>query len=56
MEGAPTAITPTELPIDELSADGWQIALRAPGLAATSADRPITLHDSQAVLFTRRSD
>jgi hypothetical protein len=53
MEGAPRTITPMALPIPDLPSDGWELALASPGLGATVPDRPLTLHDSQGVVFVR---
>jgi hypothetical protein len=53
MEGAPCTVTPTALPIPELPATGWSVALVAPGTQVTDAGEPLTLHDSQGVVYTR---
>ncbi len=55
MEGAPKTITPTKLPLAGLPADGWQLALQTPDLAAANADQPITLQDSEGVVFIRQT-
>lgn len=54
MEGEPRRLTPAKLPIPNLPADGWQVALRTPGLAVTLVDQPVTLQDSESVVFVRR--
>ena len=60
MEGAPVTLTPTDLPVDGLSSEGgspegWQVALKAPGLSAPpAANQPLTLKNGEGVLFTRR--
>lgn len=53
MEGAPVTLTPTALPIPNLAPDGWQVALQTPGLRVKTAAAPLTLHDSQGVVFTK---
>lgn len=53
MEGAPRTLTPLDLPIPNLSHEGWQVALATPGLAVTAVDHPLTLHDSEGVVFIR---
>lgn len=52
MEGEPRTVTPLEL-ADELPSDGWRVALATPGLAVTAVDQPVTLRDSEGVVFTR---
>jgi hypothetical protein len=54
MEGAPRTITPALLPIPNLPVDGWQSALATPGLQIKAVDQPLTLHNSQGVVFARR--
>ncbi|MFP4394831.1 MAG: glucosylglycerol hydrolase [Anaerolineales bacterium] len=56
MEGAPRTLTPLELPIPDLPREGWEIAFTSPDIDAAeiAPDRPITLHDSQGVVFTRK--
>jgi hypothetical protein len=54
MEGEPRTITPAALPIPGLAPEGWSLALSAPGLVAAGASRPVTLHDSQGLVFVRR--
>ena len=53
MEGAPRTIVPTDLPIPGLSAEGWVHALATPGLTLGPAHQPVTLGDSQGVVFHR---
>ena len=54
MEGDPANVTPTELPLDGLEPDNWQLALAAPGVNFERADTPVTLADSQGVVLTRK--
>jgi hypothetical protein len=54
MEGAPRTLTPLALPIPDLPQEGWEIALVAPGTEVAGADQPLTLEDSQGVVFVRR--
>lgn len=51
MEGAPCTLTPTDLPISGLPAGGWQLALATPGVTIEQADQPVTLKNSQGVVF-----
>jgi hypothetical protein len=51
MEGEPRTVTPVDLPIPDLAADGWQVALATPSLDAEAANAPVTLADSQGVVF-----
>jgi hypothetical protein len=56
MEGAPYSITPLSLPVPDLPQRGWTLALTTPGLGAAQAvrfDQPVTLRDSEGVVFTR---
>ncbi len=53
MEGAPRTLTPLALPIPHLTQDGWQVALATPGLVVTAVDQPLTLRDSEGVVFSR---
>ena len=53
MEGAPLTITPTALPIPNLPQTDWQPTLASPHLPATPAHQPLTLADSQGIVFTR---
>lgn len=54
MEGAPRTVTPAELPVPNLAKDGWQVAIKVPDIGEVAFDAPITLHDSQGVVFTRK--
>ncbi len=54
MEGAPRTLTPLALPIPDLPLAGWEVALVAPGTEVAGADQPLTLEDSQGVVFVRR--
>lgn len=53
MEGAPRTILPIDLPIPNLSREGWQTELVTPVVRVDGADHPITLHDSQGIVFVR---
>ncbi len=55
MEGAPRTVTPVHLPIPDLLRDGWEVALKTPGLDVATAEEPVTLRDSEAVVFTRQA-
>ncbi|RLM39018.1 glucosylglycerol hydrolase [Haloarcula sp. Atlit-120R] len=51
MEGVAETVTPSHLvDVDE---NGWDVALASPGLAVKDPGEPVTLADSQAVLFSR---
>ncbi|MFP5306358.1 MAG: glucosylglycerol hydrolase [Gammaproteobacteria bacterium] len=55
LEGKPLLdVDPTALPIPGLEGGGWQVALRSPQIGADYLGGPISLHDSMAVLFTRK--
>ena len=55
LEGKPLVdIDPTALPIPGLEGGGWHVALRAPSIGGDYLGGPLTLHDSMAVLYTRR--
>ncbi|QPH54891.1 glucosylglycerol hydrolase [Pontivivens ytuae] len=55
MEGGPTGeFDPLRLPIDGLEGFGWEVALRTPPIGGDYISGPLTLHDSQGVVFTRR--
>lgn len=54
MEGAPRTLIPAELPIPDLIAMGWQVALAAPGVTGDGFSSSLTLHDSQGVIFVRK--
>ena len=51
MEGEPRTVTPVDLPIPDLPAGDWQVELATPGLEVDTADAPVTLADSQGVVF-----
>ena len=53
MEGAPRTVTPAALVEHAAAAGGWTPALVTPGLAVAAADAPLTLHDSEGVVFVR---
>ncbi|MEQ8673343.1 MAG: glucosylglycerol hydrolase [Aggregatilineales bacterium] len=53
MEGSPHNLNPFQVPIPNLQNDGWTISLTTPNLEITAIDQPITLKDSQGVVFTR---
>ncbi|SDW74244.1 Hypothetical glycoside hydrolase 5 [Roseicitreum antarcticum] len=55
LEGKPLdEIDPTTLPIPGLEGGGWQVALRTPTIGSDYLGGPISLHDSMAVLYTRK--
>lgn len=51
MEGRQATITPTELVGTDQ--EDWEVALATPGVDPTEADEPVTLEDSEAVVFSR---
>jgi hypothetical protein len=53
MEGAPRTVVPQDLPIPDLPQSGWQTALVTPGARVQRADQPVTLHNSEGVVFTQ---
>ncbi len=56
LEGKPLVdIDPMALPIPGLEGEGWHVALRSPTIGSDYLGGPITLHDSMAVLYTRKS-
>ncbi len=54
MEGAPDTVTPIGLPIPNLPQEGWELTLTTPELGEPKANEPITLADSQGLVFTRQ--
>ncbi len=54
LEGAVRTVVPTMLPIPDLPADGWEVALAAPGVTVAGAGQPVSLGDSQGVVFIKR--
>jgi hypothetical protein len=56
LEGKPVLdMDPTALAIPGLDGGGWRVELRSPQIGTDYLGGPITLHDSMAVLFTRRA-
>ncbi|SLN53038.1 glucosylglycerol hydrolase [Roseisalinus antarcticus] len=56
LEGKPLLdVDPTALPIPGLEGGGWTVALRTPTIGSDYEGGPITLHDSMAVLYTRKT-
>lgn len=53
MEGAPCTVIPAALPIPGLREGGWQLALATPGLDAGPLTQPVTLANSQGVIYWR---
>jgi hypothetical protein len=53
MEGVAATEAPTELPIDGLPADGWELALASPGVGDVDATEPVTLENGEVVVFGR---
>ncbi len=51
MEGQPATVTPTELA--ETTRGGWRVAIATAGHEDAVAERPLTLADSDVVVFTR---
>ena len=54
MEGAPDTLTPIDLPIEGLAQDGWRVLLQTPELIKVEATKPLTLRDSEGVVFGRK--
>jgi hypothetical protein len=55
LEGKPLVdIDPTAMQIPGLEGGGWQVVLRSPSIGSDYLGGPITLHDSMAILFTRK--
>jgi len=54
MEGQPVTLSPLDLPLPNLPREGWQAALTSPGLELDDPMAPVTLHDSDGLLLTRR--
>ena len=56
MEGAPTRLTPGELPLEDLDATGgrWRRALATAGLEGAQMDAEIELANGSAVVFAER--
>lgn len=55
LEGKPLVdIDPTALPVPGLEGGGWQVALRTPSIGPDYLGGPLSLHDSMAVLYTRK--
>ena len=55
LEGKPLEdIDPVTLPVPGLEGGGWHVALRTPSIGSDYLGGPISLHDSMAVLYTRR--
>ncbi|MCB0034328.1 MAG: hypothetical protein KDE51_09925, partial [Anaerolineales bacterium] len=53
MEGKARQLTPAALPIDNLTAAGWELALAPAALTNATISESVTLHDSQALVFVR---
>lgn len=53
MEGAPVEVTPASLPEVRGRAAGWRLALHTPRMDAPSFEQPVTLRDSQGMVFVR---
>ncbi len=51
MEGQAKTVTPVDLV--ETTRGGWTVALSTPGLEDAVAERPVTLADSEMIVFTR---
>jgi len=55
MEGAPRRIPIMDLPIANIGATGWVVALATPGLDVSNISEIHALEDSQGVVFTRKA-
>ncbi len=53
MEGAPRTIVPAELLPIALASEKWDVALKTPGLEVGTVNDPLTLHDSEGVVFVK---
>ncbi|MEF8868370.1 MAG: glucosylglycerol hydrolase [Haloarculaceae archaeon] len=51
MEGVAATETPTDLQIEGLPTEGWELALASPGVGAVAADEPVTLENGEVVVF-----
>ena len=55
LEGKPLVdIDPLSLPVPGLEGGGWEVALRSPTIGSDYLGGPISLHDSMAVVYTRK--
>jgi hypothetical protein len=55
MEGEPVNFIPTRLSIPNLPRDGWVKALAPAAVYTADANQPMTLQDSQGVVFVRKN-
>jgi len=55
MEGVPTGVTPTELD-PSIPAEGWTVAVASAETNVVDATEPVTLANSECVVFTRRPE
>jgi hypothetical protein len=53
LEGAPRTIVPTELPLDDLGADGWRPVLVTPGTEVRGIDQPVELENGAGIVLAR---
>jgi hypothetical protein len=56
LEGKPLVeVDPTAMDFAGVEGGGWHVALRSPTIGSDYLGGPLTLHDSMAVLYTRRA-
>jgi len=55
MEGSPITLTPSALPIPDLAKHGWEPVLASPGCEVQGFDMPVTVGDSQSLVFVRKT-
>ncbi|SFS20923.1 glucosylglycerol hydrolase [Yoonia litorea] len=56
MEGKPTMeVDPLVLPVEGIKGTGWELALRTPSIGPDYGGGPITLKDSMALVYVRKS-
>ena len=53
MEGDSIHVTPTQLPIEKLEPEDWQLAVASPGVHFHGADQSVELHDAEGILLYR---
>ncbi|MEF8840995.1 MAG: hypothetical protein V5A62_05155 [Haloarculaceae archaeon] len=53
MEGIEATETPTNLPIEGLPRDGWELTLASPGVGTVNADEPVALENGGFVGTSR---
>ena len=55
IEGKATTVAPLQLPNNGLTADGWELALAAPGLTVDDVTGPLTLENGQGLVLSRKT-